>query len=114
MGTIIIQGRVRYGSVGYKVLNYARFKSRFGDTTFSIKEYQSFSGGQYKPYDVQRAVDALVGNGHVKKVTADKYRYIESGVLGRLENAYRKTLWASHVGSSKTDIDPDLSESDLI
>ena len=101
MKTIIIQGRVKYGSVGYKVLNYARFRSRFNDGTFSADEYLSFCNGQYKLWDIQRAIRSLDQNGHVTSVWTGRFRYIESGVLGKLENAQKETKWMSNAGAFK-------------
>jgi len=98
MDTSIIQGRVKYGSVSYKILNYARFKSRFGSGTFTAAEYLAFCNGQYKPSDIQRAINSLIQNKHMSKAGDGRYRYVESGVLRKLENAYKKTLWAAHAG----------------
>jgi len=95
MSTIIIKGRVKYGSVGYKVLNYARFKSRHHDGTFSAAEYLSFCNGQYKPSDIQRAIGSLEQNGHVRHAGNNRYRYIESGVLRDLQHAFKQTLWVA-------------------
>lgn len=102
MGAIIIKGRVRYGGVGYRVLNYARFKSRFNDGTFSAAEYLSFRNGGYKLSDIQRAIGSLDQNSHVRKAGNGRYRYVESGVLIQLENAYKQTLWAA-VRNGKAD-----------
>lgn len=95
MRTTIIKSRVTYGGVSYKVLNYARFKSRFNDGTFSAAEYLSFCNDQYNFSDIQRAIGSLDQNGHVRKAGNGRYRYIESGVLGKLENAYRMSSWGS-------------------
>lgn len=107
MGTIIIQGRVKYGSVGYKVLNYARFKSRFNDGAFAATEYLSFCDGQYKLSDIQRAINSLEQNGHVRKAGSGRYRYVESGVLRKLENAYKQTLWAATRNGKTDSLDDD-------
>ena len=109
MSAIIIKGRVKYGSVGYKVLNYARFKSRFNDGTFSAAEYLSFCNGQYKLSDIQRAIGSLDQNRHVRKAGNGRYRYIESGVLRQLENAYKQTLWAA----TRNGKDDSLNEEEL-
>lgn len=114
MSGIIIQDRVKYGSVSYRVLNYARFKSRLNHGSFSIQEYLHFCNNQYKPSDIQRAINSLAHNGHVGKLENGRYRYIESGVLGKLDNAYRKTLWASTLGSKKPIVSSDLDEVDVL
>lgn len=114
MTPTIIKSNVRYGGVSYRVLNYARFKSRFNDGTFSVDEYQSFSNETFKPSDVKRSINALARNGHVLKLQNDRARYVETGVLQQLENAYRKTLWAVHAGSAKSRfaLDPDEADQD--
>ena len=86
---------IRYGGISYKVLSYARFKSRLNDGTFSAAEYQVFSQDVFKPYDVKRSISTLARNGHVFNLHNGRFRYVESGVLGQLDNAYRKSLWAA-------------------
>lgn len=108
MNSIIIKDRVKYGGVSYKVLNYARFKSRLSNGSFSIQEYLHFCNGRYKPSDVQRAINSLAQNGHVSKLENSRYRYIESGVLRKLENAYKKTMWSTAAGSEQFVVSSDL------
>ena len=114
MTKIIIRDHVRYGGVSYKVLNYARFKSRFNDGTFSLDEYIVFSNSMFSPSDVKRSITNLARNGHVLKLQNGRARYIETGVLQQLENAYRETLWAVHAGSAKSRfaLDPDEADQD--
>lgn len=89
---------IQYGGISYKVLSYARFKSRLKDGTFSADEYQIFSQGKFKPSDVKRSIGALARNGHLLDLQNNRVRYIESGVLGQLDNAYRKALWVARAG----------------
>lgn len=110
MSSIIIKDRVKYGSVSYRVLNYARFKSRIHCGTFSIPEYLHFCNGRYRPSDVQRAIDSLIHNSHVQQTANSRYRYIESGVLRKLENAYRKTMWSTAADSEQFTVSSDLFE----
>ena len=112
MRTTIIKSRVTYGGVSYKVLNYARFKSRFNNGTFTADDYMSFSNGQYNFSDIQRAIRSLDQNGHVRKAGNGRYRYIESGVLRNLENAYKQTLWAATRNGKADSLDEDESFQD--
>lgn len=107
MRTTIIKSRVTYGSVSYKVLNYARFKSRFNNGTFTTNDYMSFCNGQYTLSDIQRAIKSVIENGHMREVGHGRYRYIESGVLGKLENAYRMSSWGSRGFSGNRTDSPD-------
>lgn len=93
MGSPIIKKRVQYGSLGYKILNYARFRSRHGDGTFSVIEYQEFRYKSVKPSYIKRAVDALVRHGHLQKLGEDRYQYIETNALYELDHAYKDTLY---------------------
>jgi hypothetical protein len=98
MTQVITYSNVRYGGISYKVLSYARFKSRLKDGTFSADEYQIFSHGMFNPSDVKRSINALVRNGHLLDLQNNRVRYIESGVLWKLDDAYRKSLWVARAG----------------
>lgn len=101
MGNPIIKQRVQHGSLGYKVLNYARFRSRQGDGTFSIKEYQEFRYNNIRPSYISRAIDSLVKNKHLQKLPNDRYRFTDTGVLHQLEHLYKETLWVKVKKSKK-------------
>jgi len=90
--TIIFDG-VKYNSVGYKVLSYAKFRSRLEDGTFTVENYLKFRFNQVKPSDVKRAVDALVRNGHLQKIEDGRYRFTESGVLFKLNSTHQAHMY---------------------
>lgn len=93
MGSPIIKDKVQHGSLGYRILNYARFMNRQGDGTFSVAQYQEFRFKSVKPSYIKRSIDSLVRNGHLQKIGQDRYKYIETNVLYSLESAYKETLW---------------------
>lgn len=93
MSNQIIKQRVKYGSLGYKILNYARFRSRQGDGTFSVQEYQEFRYKTVKPSYIKRAIDALLRQKHLQKIGNDRYKYTETKVLHELDHAYKDTLY---------------------
>jgi hypothetical protein len=93
MGNEIIRQKVKHGSLGYKILNYARFRSRQKDGTFSIKEYQEFIYNSIRPSYINRAIDSLVRNKHLQKLPNDRYKFTDSGALDELEHLYKETLW---------------------
>lgn len=89
----IIKGKVQYGSLSHKILNYARFMSRQGDGTFSNADYKKFRFNSVKPSYIQRAINSLVRNGHIQKIGEDRYRFIETNCLAQLDFYYKETLW---------------------
>jgi len=93
MGNPIIKQRVKHGSLGYKILNYARFRSRQGDGTFSVKEYQEFRYNSIRPSYINRAIDSLVKNKHLQKMPNDRFKFTDTGALHQLEHLYKETLW---------------------
>lgn len=93
MSNLIIKQKVKYGSLGYKILNYARFMSRQGDGAFSVEQYREFRYKSVKPSCIKRAIDGLVRNGHLQKIRDDRYRYTETNVLYELDYAYKDTLY---------------------
>lgn len=90
---VIIRKKVQYGSLAYKILNYARFRSRQGDGTFSSAEYQEFRFKSVRPSYVQRAINSLVRNGHLQKVGENRFRFTDTNVLPELDLLYKDTLW---------------------
>lgn len=93
MGNPIIKSKVQYGSLAYKILNYARFMNRQGDGTFSVAKYQEFRFKGVKPSYIKRSIDSLLRNGHLQKIGEDRYKYVETRVLFELDSAYKETLW---------------------
>lgn len=89
----IVKQKVQHGSLGYKILNYARFMSRQGDGTFSAEEYQLFRFKNVRPSYVKRALNSLVRNGHLQKLDNGRYKFIQTHVLWELDNAYKALLW---------------------
>ncbi len=90
----IIKGKIKYGSLSHKILNYARFMSRQGDGTFSNADYKKFRFNAVKPSYIQRAINSLLRNGHVRKIGEDRYKFIETNCLAQLDFSYKETLWA--------------------
>jgi len=90
---IIIRDHVRHNSVSYKVLNYALFKSRIGDGTFSVNDYLNFCLKMYKPSDVKRAVVSLIRYGHLRKLKTGRLMFVQTDVIAKLNHAYTETLW---------------------
>lgn len=95
MASIIISQRVRHASISYLVLNYARFKSRIGDRCFSIDDYRQFVTYYVRRSNLQRAIDSLLKNGHLKKISDDRYRYIDTKVLTELDFRYKESMWTT-------------------
>ena len=93
MASIIISQRVQHASISYLVLNYARFKSRIGDRCFSIEDYQNFRIAPPRKSNLQRAIDSLLKNGHLKKMANGRYRYVETKVLSQLDSRYMESMW---------------------
>ncbi len=93
MGNPIIRQKVQHGSLGYKILNYARFRSRQKDGTFSVEEYKEFIYGSVRPSYIGRAVDALVRNGHLQKMDNERYRFTDTGVLHELDYMHKNILF---------------------
>lgn len=91
---IIIRDHVRHNGVSYKVLNYALFKSRIGDGTFSINDYLNFCLKMYKPSDVKRAVVSLIRYGHLRKLNTGRLRFVQTDVIAKLNDAYNQSLWS--------------------
>jgi hypothetical protein len=91
---IIIRDNVRHNSVSYKVLNYAMFKSRIGDGTFSVNDYLNFCLRMYKPSDVKRAVVSLIRHGHLRKLKTGQFMFVQTNVIAKLNNAYNQTQWS--------------------
>ena len=93
MASVIISQRVQHASPSYLILNYARFRSRIGDRCFSIDDYKKFVIHPTGKRNLQRAVDSLLKNGHLEKVTDDRYRYIDTKVLTELDSRYKESMW---------------------
>lgn len=91
---IIIRDHVRHNGVSYKVLNYALFRSRIGDGTFSINDYLNFCLKMYKPSDVKRAVVSLIRYGHLRKLNTGRLRFVQTDVIAKLNDAYNQSLWS--------------------
>lgn len=102
---IIIRDHVRYNGVSYKILNYARFKSRIKDGTFSVNDYITFCSKMFKPSDVQRAVGTLVRYGHLRKLKNGRIAYVNTKVLTKLDVAYRQTMWNNTINKNKEEND---------
>jgi hypothetical protein len=85
---------VRHNSVSYKVLNYALFKSRHGDGTFSVNDYLNFCLKMYKPSDVKRAVVSLIRYGHLRKLNTGRLMFVQTNVISKLNHAYTETQWS--------------------
>lgn len=98
---IIIRNHVRHNSVSYKVLNYALFKSRIGDGTFSINDYINFCLKMYKPSDVKRAVASLIRYGHLRKLKTGRLMFVQTNVIAKLNHAYNQTLWDKQRGNKE-------------
>ncbi len=92
---------MRHNSVSYKVLNYALFKSRIGDGTFSINDYINFCLKMYKPSDVKRAVASLIRYGHLRKLKTGKLMFVQTNVIAKLNHAYNQTLWDKQRGNKE-------------
>lgn len=93
MKDIIIVDRVKHNGIGYKILTYARFRSRIEDGTFSVEDYLKFRFHHVRPSDVKRAAETLVRNGHMQKIGTDKYQYVETGVLFKLNSAHKTSMY---------------------
>lgn len=91
---IIIRDHVRHNGVSYKVLNYALFRSRIGDGTFSVNDYLNFCLKMYKPSDVKRAVVSLIRYGHLRKLNTGRLMFVQTDVLAKLNDAYNQSLWS--------------------
>ena len=94
-------------TTAYKILNYARFKSRIKDGTFSANDYITFCVKMFKPSDVQRAVGTLVRYGHLRKLKNGRIAYVNTGVLTKLDVAYKETMWNSMVSWNKNEEERD-------
>lgn len=90
---IIIRDHVRHNGVSYKVLNYALFKSRIGDGTFSVNDYLEFCLKMYKPSDVKRAVASLIRYGHLRKLKTGRLMFVQTNVITKLNKAYNQSQW---------------------
>lgn len=110
MTLIIIHDYVKFGGIGYKVLSYARFKSRIKDGTFSVNDYLAFRFNSVKPSNVRRAVETLVKHGHLKKLNNDRYQYLETGVLRKLDTSYKQSLWNNSAANGKKKIENEDDE----
>lgn len=101
MSIIAVPGRIKYGSVSYRVLSYARFKSLHGDKTFSVDEYLVFCNNQYKPSDIWRAVIFLQTHGYIVGYRTARFQYVENGILIRLDTAQAAKKWENNNGAFK-------------
>lgn len=90
---VIIRQKIKYGSLSHKILNYARFRSRQGDGTFSSAEYQEFRFKTIRPSYIQRAITSLVKHGHLQKIGDNRFKFTETNVLPELDLLYKETLW---------------------
>ena len=114
MASIIISQRVQHASISYLVLNYARFKSRIGDRCFSIDDYKKFVIHPVRKSNLERAIDSLLKNGHLKRISDDRYRYIDTKVLTELDSRYKESMWkvSNHRKNNKAKIELDDIYSD--
>lgn len=92
---------MRHGGVGYKILNYALFKSRIGDGTFSVNDYLNFCLNMYKPSDVKRAVASLIRYGHLRKLKTGQFMFVQTNVIAKLNNAYNQSMWGTQRGNKE-------------
>lgn len=104
--------------MSFKLMHYARFRSRHGDGTFSVPEYKLFRVNSVKPSDIERAIESLVRNGHLRDVGKGRFRFVDTNVLAELDFAYKETLWNKNKNSRnrankyKAELD-DLASEDL-
>lgn len=98
---IIVRDHVRHNGVGYKVLNYALFKSRIGDGTFSVDDYLNFCLKMYKPSDIKRAIVSLVRYGHLRKLKTGRFMFVQTNVIAKLNHAYNQTQWGKQRGNKE-------------
>ena len=75
-----IKHGVKYGSVTHYILNYAKMKSRIKDGTFSVDEYHAFRQKIDRPSSLRRSVETLVKYGHLQKVSANRFKFTETGL----------------------------------
>lgn len=99
----IIKQKVQYGSMSYKIAHYARFRSRQGDGTFSAVEYKQFRVNSVKPSDIERAINRLVRNGHLREIGKGRFKFVDTNVLAELDFAYKETLWNKNKNSRRLD-----------
>lgn len=104
--------------MSYKLMHYARFRSRQGDGTFSALEYKLFRVNSVKPSDIERSIKSLVRNGHLSDVGRGRFKFVDTNVLAELDFAYKETLWNKSKNSRgrankyKAELD-DLTSEDL-
>ena len=75
----IVKHGVKYSSITHYMLNYAKMKSRIGDGTFSLDEYRSFRQKADNITNLKRSIDTLLRNGHIQKVSSNRYKFTEIG-----------------------------------
>lgn len=101
--TTIIFARVKYGSLSHKILKYARFKCRVETDFFTSQNYYNFRCNQVKPSDLKRSLDTLVKNGHLREVSKNQFKYVETHLLHKLENAYKQSSIDKRLNSEEID-----------
>jgi predicted transcriptional regulator of viral defense system len=82
-----------HGSLGHKLLNYARFKSHQGDGMFSVAEYRAFMFNNIKASAIQQSIGRLVRNGHLQKFQNGRYKYVKNSTLFELDRWYKENLF---------------------
>lgn len=87
--------RIKRGSTSYYVLNYARFRSRQKDGTFTCQDYNEFRVSRIKPSYITRAVNSLTRLGLLQKMQNDSYKITEKGItcLDEHETTQKELLW---------------------
>jgi len=95
--------RVAYGGIGYKILNYAKFRSRRGDG-FTSGDYMLFSNHQYKRCDVDRCISGLLRNGHLRLLDDGRAFFVDTGVLTRLDLAYKERRMNRYLDDDADDL----------
>lgn len=86
---------IRRGSTSYYILNYARFRSRQKDGTFTRQNYNEFRVSRIKPSYIVRAVNSLTKLGLLRKMQNDSYKITEKGIqcLDEHETKQKELLW---------------------
>lgn len=106
----IITKRVQYGSLSYRILNYARFKTRLDDGCFSADDYQSFLSNPIKPSVLSKSIKTLLKNGHLETASKDRYRFVDNDVLKELDLRYKDTLHNKAVKNRSRNAKAELDE----
>lgn len=113
MGSPIIVQRVKYASLSYRILNYAKFKSRIGDGCFSVNNYQNFLSKSLRPSDVIRSVNSLLNNGHLVKVGGERFRFVDTQVLAQIDFKHKDRRSAAHAKRSNEQWDSKTNQDEF-